>query len=617
MLTELYLDELPNILVSRSEFHPFPTSTERAAWEGLSDNVKQQLIAEAVPYHRWHWPALPATLFMEYQLNGNRRNYETPYFARRSALAALVTAECAEGKGRHMDDIINGIWCICEESSWCIPAHTNLSNQPVEPLPDIHEPVIDLFAAETGGLMAWIHYLLHIPLNAVSPRICQRIQHEVNSRILVPYLQRNDFWWMGLLGQRSLNNWTPWCISNCLTTFLIMEEQPELRVAAVAKSMRCLDKYLNDAHPDGGCDEGTSYWSRAGGSVFDCLELLALATGGRINIYDHPLIADIGRYLYRAFIDGRYFVNFADGGARVNICADLVYRYGKRIQDSHLRALGAYAHQQEPNNGKLQPDSLLRKLPSIFNFVELDSAEAEPPYVQDVWLPHLQFMAARSQDRSKQGLYVAAKGGHNAESHNHNDVGQFVVYMDGKPVIVDVGVETYTAQTFSDRRYDLWTMQSAYHNLPTINGIQQQDGRQFTASQVNYQRNAEQSLLAIDISSAYPEAAGIDTWQRQVRLIRASSGMVEIVDTFRLREAGSVMLSLMTPHAPTIELGKIVLPSAGIVNKHPVELAASCERITQRDARLTAVWGECLYRLLLQPRVEVITAEWRLEIVPL
>ena len=77
-------------------------------------------------------------------------------------------------------------------------------------------------------------------------------------------------------------------------------------------------------------------------------------------------------------------------------------------------------------------------------------------------------MAARSKDGSAEGLYLAAQGGHNAESHNHNDVGNFIVYADGQPAIIDVGVETYTAKTFSSQRYEIWTMQSAYHNLPSI-----------------------------------------------------------------------------------------------------------------------------------------------------
>ena len=75
------------------------------------------------------------------------------------------------------------------------------------------------------------------------------------------------------------------------------------------------------------------------------------------------------------------------------------------------------------------------------------------------------------REGSAEGLCLAAQGGTNGQSHNHNDVGNFVVYADGLPAIIDVGVETYTAKTFSSPRYGIWTMQSAYHNCPTIDGV--------------------------------------------------------------------------------------------------------------------------------------------------
>ena len=49
------------------------------------------------------------------------------------------------------------------------------------------------------------------------------------------------------------------------------------------------------------------------------------------------------------------------------------------------------------------------------------------------------------------GFFFGAKGGFNAESHNHNDVGSCVMYFDGKPCLIDLGREEYTAKTFSSK----------------------------------------------------------------------------------------------------------------------------------------------------------------------
>lgn len=615
MLSKHYAnDNLENTLIPREQYHPFPTVADRSAWDGLPEAVRVSLVTGAEQFLGWSWPALPATLFMEFRRIGNRSNYEGPHFARREALGALVMAECVENKGRFLNDIINGIWCICEESFWGVPAHSYISKRAGEPLPDTTEPIIDLFAAETGGLLAWTHYLLQPSLDAVSVLIGERIRRETKERILDPFLQRNDFWWMGLGTGRNLNNWTPWCNSNCLTAALLMEEDPERRTAMVAKAMRSLDSFLKDYPTDGGCDEGTSYWSRAGGSLFDCLELLHSASGGQIDVYSEPLVADMGRYLYRAFISGSYFVNFADGGAVVHIAADLVYRYGRRINDPLLMALGSNAHHARQGRAKFG-GSLLRLLPAVFNYAEIESATRTAPFVRDVWLPALQFMAARRQEGTDTGLYLAAKGGHNGESHNHNDVGNFLVYADGLPVLIDVGVGTYTAKTFSARRYEIWTMQSVYHNLPTVRGIQQQAGRAFRATDVTYRSDDGGAELSMNIAPAYPKDAGIDRWHRTLRLHREPKSYVEITDEFALHAASDdIFLTLMTPREPEIGAGGVVR-LAGVpvqITYDGEQLQGQSERIAIDDRRLASAWGDHLYRITLRTRGAIGQGTWRL-----
>src|SRR5262249_33717126 len=150
------------------------------------------------------------------------------------------------------------------------------------------------------------------------------------------------------------------------------------------------------------------------------------------------------------------------------------------------------------------------------------------------------------------------------ESHNHNDVGQFLVYCDAEPALIDVGVETYTARTFSPQRYDIWTMQSAYHNLPTVGGVQQAAGRAFAAREVVWEAGEEYAQLTLDIAGAYPAEAGIAHWQRTARLERGAEAAVLIRERFRLAVPAEVTLSLMTPCAPEMpQPGLILLPGTG------------------------------------------------------
>ena len=128
--------------------------------------------------------------------------------------------------------------------------------------------------------------------------------------------------------------------------------------------------------------------------------------------------------------------------------------------------------------------------------------------------------------RSANGLFVATHGGHNAESHNHNDVGDFIVYDGGEPVIIDVGRGTYTYKMFRGDRYAIWFNNSAYHNLPTINGHVQPHGRTAEATEVRHQTyGSGDAEVSMNIGTAYPSAAGINRWERTVRMT-PTSGIV-------------------------------------------------------------------------------------------
>jgi hypothetical protein len=619
MFTERYVnDNLADLLIPIESYRPYPTIEERSPWEDLPGFVRNNWISVGEQFLGYHWPTVPAVLYMDYVRNGNRTRFQDIYFDRRAALAKLVIAECMESQGRFIDEIINGIWTICEESYWVVPAHKSISlASQGDALPDVTDPVIDLFAAETASLLAWTHYLLRSRLDEQSGMVSKRIRYEMKRRILDPYLARDDFWWMGLNTNRKVNNWNPWITSNCITSFLLLEEDAGRRTEGIKKALQSLDAFMNIHFGDGGCDEGPGYWNRAGASLFDCLELLYNASGGKINLYGESLVKEIGRYIYRAHIDADYYVNFADGDAKLKLEADVVYRYGARIQDEQMMALAASAYQQDNEPKRL---SLLRAIPALFNEEKLAAARTQPPLVRDVWMDGIQFMAAREQEGSARGLFLAAKGGHNNESHNHNDVGHFIVYANGKPFLIDVGVEEYISKTFSPRRYEIWTMQSINHNLPTVDGVHQQAGRDFQAADVDYQANDELAQLSLDLAGAYPEEAGIASWKRTYRLYRGVERYVEISDDYKLnREPGHIMLSLMTACEPQLDTAGSIVLQNGEGEKVQIEydgdlFDASGEHIAIVDARVRRVWGSELFRVLLKVKSPAAEGSWAIRI---
>ena len=616
-------EKLNDIILSAENWHPFPRASEHDVWEKLPERVRFAHIQQAEKHLDCEWKMPKASVFMEYVRNGNRSHYQSISFGRRTKLAELVLGECMEGKGRFLDDIMNGVWTICEETYWGVPAHVGAQKRG-SGLPDVTEQTVDLFAAETAMLLAWTDYLVGEQLDPISPLIRERIHHEVDRRIISVNLERDDFWWMGF-GGRVVNNWNPWICSNWLAAVLILEKDGERRVQSIHKIFRCLDNFLNPYPQDGGCDEGPGYWDRAGGSLFDCLELLQSASEGQIDIFERPLIREIGKYITRAYISHPYFINFADAAARINANASLIFRYGKNIGDKDMMEFGAFlAEKQRLGEDYIRGSfgTLGRVLPMLFQLEELLEAESKEPLAKDFWLPELQVMAARSLEDSSGGFYVAAKGGHNAESHNHNDVGNFIVYADGYPAIIDVGVETYTAKTFSNRRYEIWTMQSAFHNLPTINGIMQKNGREYKANDVRYEATEKSAAFNLDISPAYPGEANVRSWLRTITLNRGDN--ITIHDKYQLSEATqSLQMTLMSWRKPVLDQeGVIELENPEdiqdlkpiVVRYDKQKFVANVEIIPLEDARLRSSWGKQLYRIVLTAKQKPLGDEFVIKI---
>jgi hypothetical protein len=264
--------------------------------------------------------------------------------------------------------------------------------------------------------------------------------------------------------------------------------------------------------------------------------------------------------------------------------------------------------------------SLGRILYSIFNASELlATKKSSLPLLGNVWLSDhdMQLMVARDIGGSSQALYVACWAGHNGQSHNHNDVGNFIIYANGRPFIIDVGKPEYTRQTFSSGRYELKTMQSAYHNLPTINGIMQKEGRQYAAEDVAYETAESFAQLKMNIAPAYPNEAGINSWLRTVRLNRGTD--LHVVDSFDLKEKSrDIVQNLITPcEIVRDEPGQMVLGDPKeelemVIRYDTRKLSLESETIDLNDERISNVWGEHLSRIMLKPKMAITKDTWTL-----
>lgn len=567
-------------------------------WSDLPDWVRMPLIAEgeaalATPFQMLHledWLAFSRT--------GDRIGYETPYFARRRQLNALVLAECVEGSGRFLPRIAEGIWLICEESGWQLPAHNSLvRGGPRLPLPDPDQPVIDLFAAETAAQLAVAAQMLGPALEASVPGLVARLDRELEARLLSPYLTRH-FWWMGD-GDEKMNNWTAWCTQNVLIATFTRPTPQDVRAAVVAKAAGSLDAFLKDYGDDGACEEGVLYYRHAGLCLFNALLVLDRACAGRLSpLWGHDKLRNMAEYIVHMHVDGPRYFNFADSSAVVERCGAREYLFGKAV-GSALLADFAAADRAEDRHATLPDEiNLFYRVQAAFAAPDLAAHPSRPITKPDTFLPSVGLFTARDES-----FALAVKAGDNGDGHNHNDVGSVILYRHGHPVLIDVGVETYTRKTFSADRYDIWTMQSAFHNLPTFGKVMQSPGKTSAAREVATHFDADTVEISMDIGAAYPPEALLRAFRRTVRLEKNRS--VTIAD----HHDGDLpaTLSLMFATRPDLAPGRISLPGLATLT---LTGAGPCtlETLPITDPRLRRAWPDTLYRVLVPlagPNLEI------------
>ncbi len=569
----------------------FPPASDREAWAAAARNprtteLRAGLLALAEAALREPIPEVTASDFMLYERTGNRSIYEKCYFDRRRKLEALVMAECLQNEGRYLDRIIDFLWAITSEHCWTVPAHCALQH---DVLPYRKLEFIDLFAAETGMLLAQTLNFLEPQLRAVSENLVAMVRDQLIDRIVYPMeADPEALWW-----KTGYNNWTPWCASNVLGVALyVLKDQPKRQESLIRLLALFCDRFYEKYPADGACDEGPGYWVVAPGRLFWFLEQLYHATGGATSIYGEEKMRRMGEYIVDSNLAGDYYAAFSDAPPRMQLQpAETVLRYAERVGSERLRRFANSGDQAPPllNHGSL----LL--VPARLFWLPVQAEPAVPASTSVAWYADSQQFYLKCGD-----LSFAAVAAHNDVSHNHNDVGQFILFYQGEPVIVDVGAGEYTKNTFNEHRYENWILNSFAHNVPIFDGVGQHEGREFAARDVQVEDSAEQATFSQDLAGAYPRELELEFCRRLIRIDKRS-GEVKVSDQWKSRKPHSVSMTLFTPGSVVLSpsgLGAVIDTGSVKVelrSEHPLRV----ETMAVTDSRMKAVWPPVLKKIIL------------------
>lgn len=555
-------------------FKAFPKASERQAWEALAaDESKRNLTAAALSSAEEQFdapiPALSAEHYMDFVLNGDRARYENCYFARRRNLEIFVLAECLEHKGRFIGKVIEYVWAMLGEPTWCVPAHAGQLNKEPDPLPPSEWEVVDLFNSDSAMYLAQTLELLGDELSAVSKNLTRRMRNEIIRRVIVPIEQYIDrfFWTEGV------SNWTPWICSNLLWTANIVLADDATRFNSYVELLvPCIKKYYDKYPEDGACDEGIGYWNVSPAKFFMFSYGIYLASDGAISCFHDSKFRKMIAYLTDSWCWGYEFVRFADNGGKQVFHTGLIRKMAEMagVQDgiamvNHLEDLRAD-----------YPKNYTGLISTLFKLFGERKSEAKLSDKNFGLYPRTEQLFTRAN-----GHFIAIKGGNNNEGHNHNDVGQFVVGANGRFMALDLGSARYNKFTFSEKRYENYPQSGFSHNALVFNGVAQVVGEERRTSLFEAEGDADKFTCRMELSKCYPESLGLLYYYRTLSL---EDGVFTVHDEW---SASAPLTPSMTILHQEATPGFVADAQTETV-QYPLD-----------DVNLVGAWGKMLYKTLL------------------
>jgi hypothetical protein len=482
-------------------------------------------------------PVLTDELYADFYVTGTRINFEKLYFERRRRMSRAVIAVACDGVNSPLvASAVSKVAEVFNEVSWSLPAHVWNSSDGKDPR------TIDLFAAETANMMAQCMEILGPVMPA---ELMQNIKERLRRDVFENYLENNaKFGWT-----ETTNNWNAVCHQGITGAALATESDLAIVAKMLCEATKHLPACLNSYTADGGCTEGPSYWEYGFGWFIFLNQQLEQRTGGRLSLVEgDEHIKLIAKYGVNVSLSNGYMVNFADAGTRsISGGAELQAYLGKRFGDENCRKMGLLKYQQLAKCGlnfqNLRCD--------VFYFARLlfncpqDISETVELSIGDTYLPDLGVMITRGTDKNGILWEFAAKGGNNNEHHNHNDCGNYILNINGKRTVMEIGSPEYNRAFFSDTRYEFLAARTLGHSLPIINGCEQTAGATFIAKIIRNEYSETELCMDIDLTECYKPEADCISFIRNFHLDRIN-GILHIKDNFLLKEARSLETAIIS-----------------------------------------------------------------------
>jgi len=506
---------------------------DRAAWKRLaSTKAYATVVREAEKLLDKPMAEMTEEVYMLFKQTGRRTaEYNRVRRDRYGRVVQYTLAECLENKGRFVKPLEAVLRAICEEKTWIYNFHdASLANYHGKTVS------IDLGSADLAQNLGACLWLLGDRLSAETR---QQVMARLRERIFEPYRRAVEG-----VGSRqgwitSEANWNAVCHAGVVAAALAVCDDRSERAFFVAAAEKYSQDYLRGFGGDGYCAEGMGYWNYGFGHYIQLCETVYQATRGQLDLYHLPGAREAALYPVRIRLFADMYPAYAD--CSVNARPD--FRLMSYINRRYELGLKEFVLDDFATVSGGLPSALMYSCPN--------SATARPMvdgrefYEIRSFFPNGDVLNGRPLPGSACRMAVSFKGGHNAEPHNHNDLGSFVVAVGREMLILDPGGEVYTARTFSKDRYKSNLLNSYGHPVPVVAGQLQRTGAAARAVVVATNFTETVDTYTLDLRSAY-DVPSLQTLTREFIYNRAGTGSLTVTDEFAFdspRTFGSALVT--------------------------------------------------------------------------
>ena len=484
--------------------------------------------------------ALPFSAYKRFFRDGDRKAGEYWYYYNRRKLGTIALMAWLYGEEEHIRELEDILWAIMDEYVWNIPAHIGKTGGITEYQPDNF--TLDLFSSETAMVVAQIIANLG---DKMEPIVSIRARRLIEDRCFA--VLDKPYWW-----KKSTNNWSAVCAGQIGNAALFVEKSPEELARIIYDCFGAFEYFLKGFKDDGACTEGLGYWGYGFGNYVYLADALYEYTDGEINLFADEKIRKIAQFPHKCFFRGGKRITFSDCGStdtgKFSVALTMILN--KYFPELTLP-------ERELVNFNFENGSSFFTLMKRLDLVPecLDGKPLEVAGKTHIF-PDVQWYISSSEG----GMGLAAKGGHNSEAHNHNDVGSFQIYKNRAHLISDIGAGVYRAGYFTNEiRYKNFACSSEGHSVPIIDGTYQMYGLKYAARDVSI---SEESGIKMDIAGAY-KLENLESLVRRVYLDKENE-RVDLSDTYKFKEAPkSVTERFISYHEPKIEDGAVSITADG------------------------------------------------------